>query len=131
MTAWLCILTPENYEVVEKKLIWGVEDRHEKKIQQVKKGDKLIMYVTGDKKIKGIFEATGKPYKEKKQIFKGGVYPNRVKLKKVKTGDLEISKVLEKLELFKGAGKFWGMRLLGKAMIEISDKDYKTIDRNI
>ena len=128
MTYWLCILTPENYEIVRKELIWGVEDRHRNKIQQVKKGDKLVMYVIGEKKIKGIYEATGEAYREEKQIFKGGLYPNRVKLKKVKEGDVDIEKIREKLELFKGLGPRWALKLRGKAMIQITEKDHKTIE---
>lgn len=81
---WLCILTPENYEIVKENLVWGVTERHKNKIMQVEPGDKLVMYVIGEKKIKGIYEAISKPYEDTKEIFHGGKYPHRVNLKLIK-----------------------------------------------
>ncbi|MGQ4891594.1 MAG: EVE domain-containing protein [Candidatus Njordarchaeia archaeon] len=130
MTTWFCILTPENFEVVKKKLIWGVEDRHKKVIDQVKKGDKLVMYVIGEKKIRGIYEAAGNPFRDEKKLFKSKVYPNRVKLKKVKEGEIEIDKIRDKMDLFKGLGPRWALKLRGRAMIEISNNDYKLIEKS-
>ena len=128
---WLCILTPENYEIVKEKLVWGVTERHKNKILQVELGDKLVMYVIGEKKIKGIYEAASKPYEDRTEIFHGGIYPRRVKLKPVKQSEegIEIKKLVPELELFKRKDKFWAGVLRGKAMIEITEKDYKKIEK--
>jgi len=126
---WLCVLTPENYEIVKEKLVWGVSDRHKNKILQVKPGDLLVMYIIGEKKIKGIFEATSEPFTEKKEIFMGGIYPNRVKLEKVKESEkgIDIKKLLPKLETFKRKDSKWVGTIIGKAMIKLSKNDYKLI----
>ena len=123
---WLCILTPENYEIVKEKLVWGVTERHKNKILQVEPGDKLVMYVIREKKIKGIYEAASKPYEDRTEIFHGGVYPHRVKLKLVKHSEegVDIKKLVPELELFKRKDKFWAGVLRGKAMIELTKEDY-------
>jgi len=130
---WLCILTPENYKVVKEKLIWGVTDRHKKKLLQVKKGDRLVMYVIREKKIKGIFEATSDPYIDKEEIFKGGIYPNRVRLKPIRLSEegIDILKLLPKLDVFKRKDSKWVGTIMGKAMIELPEKDYKTIEQSL
>ena len=88
---WFCIITPENYEIVKNKLIWGVSDRHSNKLKQLKIGDKLVMYVIGEKKIKGIYEVVSDPYVDETEIFHGKIYPKRVKLKAVKITEKGIS----------------------------------------
>lgn len=130
---WLCILSPENYEIVKKKLVWGVTDRHKNTIMQVKPRDRLIMYVIGEKKFKGIFEAVSEPFTEKKEIFKGGVFPNRVKLKLIKVDEkgVEAKKLVPKLKFFKRKDNFWAGILRGKAMLEISEEDYKIIEKSL
>ena len=131
MTNWLCVVTPENYEIVAKKKIWGVEDRHRKTMEKVKKGEKLAFYIVGEKKIKDIYEATSEPYREEKQIFKNGTYPNRIKIKKIKEGEIEIDKIRDKMQIFKTRGKYWALALMGKAMIELDKNDWKQIEKNL
>jgi len=130
---WLCILTPENYEVVKRELVWGVTSRHKNKIMQVEPGDQLVMYVIREKKIKGIYEAVSKPYEDKTEIFQGGVYPYRVKLKLVKKSEegIDIRELVPELELFKRKDSRWAGVLRGRAMIEITEKDYKTIENKL
>jgi len=130
---WVCILTPENYAVVKEKLVWGVTDRHKNTIMQVKPKDRLIMYVIGEKKFKGIFEAISEPFVEKKEVFKGGTFPNRVKLKPVKISEegIDAKKLVPKLKFFKRKDNFWAGILRGKAMLEISEDDYKIIEKSL
>jgi len=130
---WLCILTPENYEVVKKELVWGVTSRHKNKIMQVEPGDKLVMYVIREKKIKGIYETASKPYEDEKKIFHGGIYPYRVKLKLIKESEegIDIKELVPELELFKRKDAKWAGVLRGRAMIEITEKDYKTIENKL
>ena len=130
---WLCILTPDNYEVVRDKLVWGVTDRHVNAISQVKPGDKLVMYVIGEKRIKGIYEVISEPYRDETEIFKGGVFPNRVKLKPVKLNDegIDIRNLVPKLRIFKRKDRFWAGVLRGKAMVELSEEDFWTIEATL
>jgi len=128
---WLCILTPENYEIVKEKLVWGVTERHKNKILQVEPGDKLVMYVIGEKKIKGIYEAVSEPYRDETEIFKGGIFPNRVKLKAIMVSDegIDIKELVPELKIFKRKDEKWVGAIRGRAMIEIEKEDYDKIMR--
>lgn len=131
MSQWLCILTPRNYEIVKEKLIWGVDNRHKKILQKVRKKDKLVMYLLGEKKIRGIYEVRSSLYEDESRIFPDGFYPYRVKLKKIKEGELNIIEILDKLELFRNVRKNWGLKLIGRAMIQLTKEDYEIIEKNI
>ena len=128
MRYWLCVLTPENFEVVKEKLVWGVEPRHEKYLKELRPGDKLVMYVTRESKIKGIFEVESEPYYDGTEIFEGGIYPHRVKIKAIKISDegINIKEILNEISIFKGK-KNWAGVIQGKAMREITEEDYKKI----
>jgi len=130
---WLCILAPENYEIVKEKLIWAVKDRHKNVIAQVKLGDKLVMYVIGEKKIKGIYEVVSEPYREETEIFTGGIFPNRVRIRPLKLSDegIDIKELVPELKLFKRTDAKWAGVLRGRAMIELDKEDYGKIERKM
>ena len=131
---WLCITNRENWEIVKKHNIWGVSERHRKMILQVKEGDKLVFYVKqeirGKEKypsaIVGIFEAVSEPYKDETEIFRGGIYPWRVKIKPIKLGEIEFKPLIPKLKFIKNKNGWTGY-LMGKAMREIPEEDYLLI----
>ena len=139
MAYWLCVTTEANWNVVREKNVWGVGERFKKAIQRVKPGDKLIFYVMQTRKnkdvipsrITGIFEAASEPYKESTKIFKPygteNTFPYRVKLKPIKIFEKPINfkKLVPKLSFIKNKQKWTGS--LRRAMIEIPEKDYKTI----
>jgi len=141
MAYWLCITNSQNWEVIRKENVWGVSDRHKNTISRVKLGDKLLMYGIQEKtaekilepRIYGIFEATSNVYREGKKIFKsksGETYPNRIKIKPVTIPDspLEFKPLIEKMNFIKNK-KRWNTHLFGRAMREIPEKDYKTIEK--
>ena len=139
MAYWICVTTEVNWNVVKEKNVWGVGERFKSAIQKVKPGDKLIFYVMQTKKnkdvipsrITGIFEAASEPYKESTKIFKPygteQTFPYRVKLKPIKIFEKPINfkKLVPKLSFIKNKQKWTGS--LRRAMIEIPEKDYKTI----
>lgn len=141
MTYWLCITNSENWEVIRKENVWGVADRHKNTISKVNLGDKLVIYGIQEKigddrilepRIYGIFEVISKVYRDAKKIFKsrrGELYPNRVKIKPIKIPDnpIEFKPIIEKLEFIKNKKK-WNTHLFGRAMREIPEKDFKTIE---
>jgi len=100
---------------------------------QVEPGDRLVMYVIGEKRIKGIYEAVSKPYEDETEIFHGGVYPYRVKLRQVKESErgIDIRELVPELELFKRKDAKWAATLQGKVMIKITERDYKIIEGKI
>jgi len=139
MAYWLCVTTEANWNVVKEKNVWGVGERFKSTIQKVKPGDKLIFYVMQTRKnkdvipsrITGIFEAISEPYKDSTKIFKPygteQTFPYRVKLKPIKILEKPITfkNLVPKLNFIKNKQRWSGS--LRRAMIEIPEKDYKTI----
>ena len=107
-----------------------MKDRHRNIIVQVNPGDKLVMYVVGEKKIKGIYEVTSEPYREETEIFWDGIFPNRVRIKPLKLNDegIDIKELVPELKLFKRTDAKWAGVLRGRAMIELDEKDYRKIE---
>ena len=139
MKYWLCITNRENWEVVKEKNVWGVPRRHRNTIAKVNPGDKLVFYVKQERKDKqvlepkivGIFEVASEPYEDSTRIFKGHVphetYPLRVKIRPVKLGEVEFKSLIPKLKFITNK-KRWSGHLMGKAMREIPEEDYKLIE---
>ena len=65
---WLCVTSEENWDVVRKKKVWGVPRANKRLIENVKRGDLLVFYVS-PKSIRGIFEAVSEPYEDDKRTF--------------------------------------------------------------
>jgi len=131
---WLCITNRENWEIIKKNNIWGVSERHKNIIIKVKKGDKLVFYVKqkvhGKNKypsiIAGIYEVASEPYRDETPIFKGEIYPWRIKIRPIKLGELEFKPLIPKLKFIKNKQR-WGGHLIGKAMRKIPEEDYKLL----
>ncbi|KUH34805.1 hypothetical protein APY94_00055 [Thermococcus celericrescens] len=139
MTYWLCITNRANWKVIKEKNVWGVPRRHRNTIAKVKPGDRLVIYLKQERenkevlepKIVGIFEVVSEPYEDSSRIFKAHVpnetYPLRVKIKPVKLGEVDFKPLIPKLKFITNK-KRWNGHLMGKAMREIPEEDYKLIE---
>ncbi|MBC7094486.1 EVE domain-containing protein [Thermococcus sp.] len=139
MAYWLCITNRANWKVIKEKNVWGVPRRHKNTIAKVKPGDKLLIYVKQERKDKqilepkivGIFEVVSEPYEDSSRIFKAHVpnetYPLRVRIKPVKLGELDFNPLIPRLKFITNKKK-WSGHLMGKAMREIREEDYKLIE---
>ena len=142
MTYWLCITTGENWKVIKEKNVWGVSERHKNTIAKVKSGDKLLIYLKQERdkdkvvepRIVAVYEATSEVFKDSKRIFKSPpnmgneVFPLRIKLKPVKIFEkpVDFKSLIPKLKFIKNKQK-WTGHLMGKAMREIPEEDFKLI----
>ncbi len=142
MTYWLCITTGENWKVIKEKNVWGVSERHKNTIAKVKPGDKLLIYLKQERdkdkvvepRIVAVYEATSEVFKDSKRIFKSPpnmgneVFPLRIKLKPVKIFEkpVDFKSLIPKLKFIKNKQK-WTGHLMGKAMREIPEEDFKLI----
>jgi len=134
MNYWLCLTNLENWQDIKSKNVYGFSERHRKKIEQLKKGDKIIIYIIS-KKLGGVFEVQDlNP--EKNIKFKTGEYPHQIKLKPInvlkepiKIDDkYEKWGILENLKLF-NSGKARGGLLIGKSMIKLLKEDFSYINK--
>jgi len=72
------------------------------------------------------------PYQDSTRIFKvpphlNETYPLRVKIKPVKLGELDFKPLIPKLSFITNKKK-WSGHLMGKAMREIPEEDYRLIE---
>ncbi|OYT33129.1 EVE domain-containing protein [Archaeoglobales archaeon ex4484_92] len=142
MAYWLCITNEENWKVIKEKNVWGVPERHKNTIAKVKPKDKLLIYLKQKRdkdkviepRIVAVYEATSEVFKDSKRIFKSPpgmsneVFPLRIKLKPVKIFStlVDFKSLIPKLKFIKNKQK-WTGHLMGKAMREIPEEDYKLI----
>jgi len=128
--------------VIKEKNVWGVPERHKNTIAKVKPGDKLLIYLKQERdkdkiiepRIVAVYEATSEFFKDSKRIFKSPpgmgneVFPLRIKLKPVKTFSkpVDFKSLIPKLKFIKNKQK-WAGHLMGKAMREIPEEDFKLI----
>ena len=142
MKSWLCILNRENFEVVKEVHVWGVAQRHYKRIVTTEIGDKCAFYLIKESfcgqelesAIGGVFVIASKPYEDCFKIFspKDGpdqeTYPYRVKLKPVMlfVPNLPFKPLIPLLKFIVNK-KNYSSHMRGKAMRTIPDEDMKVI----
>lgn len=126
---WMGVVDTKNWNIVKRKLIFGVEKRFFKKIKQVKKGDLIAFYILG-KKIGGTFKINSKLYYDPNKIFKNSIYPYRIKIQeeiKIKEKDF-FTYFITKLSFIENKAR-WGGYFQGKAIIKISKEDFNKIKK--
>ena len=142
MTYWLCITNEENWKVIRERNIWGVPERHKNTIVRVKPGDKLVIYLKRERvkdkvvepRIVAVYEAVSEVFRDSSRIFKtpkgmgNETFPLRIKLKPVKIFEkpVEFKPLIPKLKFITNKKK-WSGHLMGKAMREIPEEDFKLI----
>ncbi len=140
MAYWLCITNEENWKIIRERNIWGVPERHKNTIAKVKPGDKLLIYVKQENiggelkpsRIVGVYKVISEPFKDSTRIFKTpkGMgtesFPWRVKIEPIKIFDkpIEFKPLIPKLKFITNKKK-WTGHLIGKAMREIPEEDFK------
>lgn len=141
MNYYICITNAENWEIIEKKNIWGVSERYKYIIEKVSKGDILLIYETkkGSKPtyIRAIYKVDGEMYTDSSGVFispkrfkftNNEKYPLRLNIKKIIIFEkpIDFKKLVVKIEFIKNK-KHWGACFMGRSMINLSEKDYNTI----
>ena len=104
---WIWSVTPENWDIIRSKNVWGSILVKEKIGSKVQDGDQVAFYVTGTKSFKGIFEFVGGWFESKKELWEGDLQPDGsikyvscINLNPIKMGAVPISSLDEKIQLF-------------------------------
>ena len=145
MAYWLCITNETNWKVIKEKNVWGVPERHKNTIMKVKPGDKLVIYLKQERvdknevkepRIVAVYEVVSEPFKDSTKIFSskgmrnsGETFPWRVEIRPVRIFDKPIEFkpfLIPKLKFITNKKK-WSGHLMGKAMREIPEEDFKLI----
>ena len=124
MRYWLLIINIENWKISIKKGIYGVKELYLSKYQLIQKGDEFIFYIKGSM-LGGAFRVL-KKFQSQKKYFHDDFYPYLlgIKAKVACTMPIELKKeVITSLAFIKNKSN-WGSHLMGKAIIELSKKDF-------
>ena len=135
---WLCVTNEKNWKVVKERKVWGVTGRNLRKIQNVSPGDLMIFYVK-PKRIAGIFRSVTNLFENNEIIFsskgftRGEIFSHRVRIEPVITPKkwMDFTKVISKLSFIKRKNGKWAGSIQGRALIPISEEDYRIIEDEI
>ena len=126
---WLHVSRRENWDIDKKNNDFkiGLVDRWKNKLREISVGDRVVFYLTGGK-IAGIFEAISEYFHEETKIWKGGIYPHRLNLKRIliaeePSQEVDIRKLVETLSFVEYKEK-WGLYLRA-AIREIPKEDFE------
>jgi len=129
---WLCVTNTENWEIIQKRKIWGVPERSSRQIEKVKPGDYVVFYVM-PQRVAGIMKATSEAFRSDDRIFswKGPsgneTFPHRIKLELVTVPKqpLLFKELIPKLNFIENKEMWTGH--LRRAMRSIPKEDYVLI----
>lgn len=133
MTYWIFSVTPENWQIAREQKIWAI--RTENLAQKVKKGDFIVLYVSGTESFCTIIEILEDWHTAKQPVWPDEIeenrikYPYQTKVKIVQEGLANIKKMLQKLSFIKNKQK-WGVYVQGtpaNMRKSISELDYQSI----
>ncbi len=143
---WIYVTSPEHWEILKSKKVWGSIAKPENIKEKIHPGDKIIFYVKGTKTFKGCFEIEGDWYKSQQGIWTDEStvdYKSQIDLKELEYFDVDIN-ILKETESYKSkVEKGWPENKIISLMLRstngypannasaISEADYKKISSNI
>jgi predicted RNA-binding protein len=123
---YLFLVTKKNWEIVKNKNIVGT-DKIEA-FKEIKRKDKILLYLTGASEIKGLYEVIEK-YEDKSELFVEKEYPYRFRLNPIKFFDQksDFHTLISNLDFIENKD-YWYSFLGGiKGTRKISLKDFNVI----
>lgn len=139
MNYWLLVTHPKNFELFKKKNIAAMKAKRKSFADRVKRGDKVIFYLTKIGKFGGAAEFVSTVREEKTKIFEeekpGEVHPwrfdVRFELKLDEKDYVSAEMFRDKLKyLKKWPAKYWKLGFQGNVH-EIPKEDYAVINKAI
>ncbi len=139
MACWIFVTGEKNWPVIRDKGVYGMREKWKGLMQRVRPGDQVAIYLKARSKdgeripgqIVGIFEVVSEPFVSRERVFKGDIYPLRVKLKSVicPSIPIEFKALVTKLKFVKNKQKFSGY--FRRGIIEIPKEDFETIKKEL
>jgi len=106
---WIWSVTPENWEILKAKNVWGSRIPKERIGQKILSGDQVAFYVIGTNAFKGIFEfvsewfdSPGKTWDDDIESDGSLRYISQIKINPIQLGSVNVPDLYEKLDLFRG-----------------------------
>lgn len=134
MSAWFCILTPNNWPIVRDKKLYGVPKSARRTFSQVKKGDIFLFYLTSPiRGVIGVYEAVSDTFETQELApWSDRLYPYRVAIKPLSNITSELiepipfNKIIGKAEKIKSS-----YSLVGRSLIPLSQEEYREITKGL
>jgi len=134
MNYWIFVTSPENWKVTKEKNVLGYSERYSNTLSRVHKGDKCLLYITGESAIDGKYVIDSEVYHDATRIFHtpptkpNETYPLRLKLHRVTapTEPIAFKPLVSKLSSIKNK-QWWARTFHGNASLSIPEEDYKNI----
>jgi predicted RNA-binding protein len=138
MAYWLLVTTEDNWIVLKKNNVWGVTSKDKNILQKMKIGEKCIIYIKQKLVVVAIYEVESKMFRDTIRIFNpihtndNEVFPFRLKFKPIIIFKEQIlfRPLVNQLSFIKNK-RMWGSHLLGRAIREIPENDFKYISSNV
>lgn len=137
MTNFLCSVSgrfPENYDIGVRANRWGVEEKYEKKIRDVRAGDTLVFVVGGA--FRSIHRIESEPFFDNTPLWPkkdGSLFPHRIKISDpFKRGRLPVKEIAAQISFMEG--KFWGGTIQGPHGVfnkRLTDADTRIIRKHL
>ncbi len=141
MQAWIVVGSPQNFELLRERGfdLCAFKSSRRKQSSEMRPGDRLVYYLTGDVQFGGIVEVTGEMFEDTSDLSlrskakANEEYPFRIATRPFvipEPGDyIEVREITDLLDKTRKLGpKKLGMAFRGN-LHRISDGDYETIDR--
>ncbi len=141
MQPWIVVGSPDNFELLRDRNfdICAFKGSRQKQSSEMRPGDRIVHYLTGDVRFGGIVEVTGEMFEDttdfglRSKAKQGEEYPYRIPTRPVVILDpdtyIDVREITDLLDKTRKLGpKKLGMAFRGN-LHRISDGDYATIER--
>jgi len=125
---------PENYEIGVRANLWGVVEKYEKRIRNVRPGDLLVFVVGG--KFRSIHRVESPPFYDETELWPkkdGSVFPHRIKIgDPLAYGRVAVRILANQIGFMQG--KTWGGTIQGASGVfndKLTDADVSLIEQRL
>ncbi|MEM1043152.1 MAG: AAA family ATPase [Bacteroidota bacterium] len=81
MRYWIWSVRPEHYPTFVRTSTFAVRRVGRKAMQEVRPGDRIVAYLSRQRAVAGLFEATSAAFEDATALVSGGTYPHRLRVR--------------------------------------------------
>ncbi len=110
---WLGVASSENWNKCIENRIWACDDNRSQQIKRMKKGDEIVIYLTG-MKLAGICKVVSDYFYDDTRLWDDGIYPHRIRIEPllIPTYPIDTKKLYNVYLKYKGAsGGYFGQAI--------------------
>lgn len=141
MAYWIYVTNFDNWEVTKETNILGASKRHRNALTRMNEGDACLVYVKSERRservgpaIVGQYEVASKLFEDNKKIFHAPsllpaeTFSLRIRLKPIRVleSPIKFKPLVPNLTFIKNKER-WSLSVRGRAVVEIPERDYRTI----